>query len=112
MAGEEQLIDALDVRCVKRLESLLKNDIVVAVRCTVVTMMPCLACSHAQRGFLFSPLAFPGRGGFRLRPTRVEFWEGQPSRLHDRIVYTLDSDGTGGGGEGNAETWSIKRLQP
>lgn len=53
----------------------------------------------------------PHWGGFRLRPTRVEFWEGQPSRLHDRIVYTLDSDGTEGG-EGNAETWSIKRLQP
>jgi len=37
------------------------------------------------------------RGGFRLRPTRVEFWEGQPSRLHDRFVYSIASGDTKGG---------------
>lgn len=57
------------------------------------------------------------RGGFRLRPTRVEFWEGQPSRLHDRFVYSLTESGTkgegGGEGEGaNSEAWTITRLQP
>lgn len=49
-----------------------------------------------------------GRGGFRLRPTRVEFWEGQPSRLHDRFVYSLTSEA--GGEEG--EAWTVTRLQP
>eukprot|EP00903_Cladosiphon_okamuranus_P010934 g10327.t1 len=59
----------------------------------------------------------PHWGGFRLRPTRVEFWEGQPSRLHDRFVYSLADGGTkgeGGGesGEANSEAWTVTRLQP
>ena len=40
-------------------------------------------------------------GGYILRPTRIEFWQGRPSRLHDRIVYEL---------EGNA--WKLSRLAP
>lgn len=43
----------------------------------------------------------PHWGGFRVVPDRIEFWQGRPSRLHDRIVYTLDS------GE-----WRIARLSP
>ncbi|WP_353828982.1 pyridoxamine 5'-phosphate oxidase [Agromyces sp. SYSU T0242] len=42
-------------------------------------------------------------GGYRLRPTRVEFWQGRTSRLHDRLVYTR---ATARGG------WRIERLQP
>jgi pyridoxamine 5'-phosphate oxidase len=38
-----------------------------------------------------------------LRPTRVEFWQGRPSRLHDRLVYELLPDG---------HTWEISRLAP
>ncbi len=40
-------------------------------------------------------------GGYRLHPTDIEFWQGRPSRLHDRIHYRLD------GGE-----WKITRLAP
>ena len=40
-------------------------------------------------------------GGYRLRATEVEFWQGRPSRLHDRIHYKLD-DGI----------WQITRLAP
>jgi pyridoxamine 5'-phosphate oxidase len=41
-------------------------------------------------------------GGFRLTPTRIEFWENRPSRLHDRIAYDRLPDGS----------WTIKRLAP
>lgn len=41
-------------------------------------------------------------GGFRLVPQRIEFWQGRRSRFHDRIVYTLQADGS----------WMRQRLQP
>jgi pyridoxamine 5'-phosphate oxidase len=40
-------------------------------------------------------------GGYRLKPDRIEFWQGRPGRLHDRIQYLL---------EGNI--WLISRLAP
>jgi pyridoxamine 5'-phosphate oxidase len=44
----------------------------------------------------------PHWGGFRLIPDRMEFWQGRPSRLHDRFVYVLD-------GSGN---WTASRINP
>jgi pyridoxamine 5'-phosphate oxidase len=41
-------------------------------------------------------------GGYRVRPTRVEFWQGGAHRLHDRFLYTRQED----------ETWTIEQLQP
>lgn len=41
-------------------------------------------------------------GGFRLVPTRYEFWQGRPSRLHDRIALTRQADGS----------WARARLSP
>ena len=43
----------------------------------------------------------PYWGGFVLRPGTVEFWQGRPSRLHDRFLYTK-----------SGETWRIDRLSP
>jgi pyridoxamine 5'-phosphate oxidase len=41
-------------------------------------------------------------GGYRLMPAIIEFWQGRPNRLHDRIQYTLEEDGS----------WKIERLAP
>lgn len=41
-------------------------------------------------------------GGYRLIPDRWEFWQGRPSRLHDRLVYVRQDDGR----------WAIQRLAP
>lgn len=41
-------------------------------------------------------------GGFILQPDEIEFWQGRPMRLHDRIVFFKDSDGK----------WTKKRLAP
>jgi pyridoxamine 5'-phosphate oxidase len=43
----------------------------------------------------------PHWGGFRLLPEAFEFWQGRPSRLHDRITYTRAG-----------EAWEIGRLSP
>lgn len=44
----------------------------------------------------------PFWGGYRVAPTEWEFWQGRPSRLHDRLMYTLDVHGG----------WTIARLSP
>jgi pyridoxamine 5'-phosphate oxidase len=46
----------------------------------------------------------PHWSGFRVVPDRVEFWQGRPSRLHERDVYTRDPDAPGG--------WRTGQLYP
>jgi pyridoxamine 5'-phosphate oxidase len=41
-------------------------------------------------------------GGYLVTPVIIEFWQGRPGRLHDRIQYTLSDDGN----------WKIERLAP
>ena len=43
----------------------------------------------------------PHWGGFRIRPVTIEFWQGHPARLHDRIVYRRSDD-----------RWMVNRLYP
>ena len=43
----------------------------------------------------------PEWGGYRVAPEVVEFWQGRPSRMHDRLVYRRDGDG-----------WTTERLAP
>jgi pyridoxamine 5'-phosphate oxidase len=44
----------------------------------------------------------PHWGGYIVKPVVIEFWQGRPSRLHDRVQYTLDESGG----------WKIERLAP
>jgi len=41
-------------------------------------------------------------GGFLVKPVSIEFWQGRPNRLHDRLRYTLE----------NEIDWKIERLAP
>ncbi len=45
----------------------------------------------------------PQWGGYRLVPARIEFWQGRPSRLHDRLVFARDGEGS---------PWRLERLSP
>ncbi len=45
-------------------------------------------------------------GGWLIRPTTIEFWQGRPSRLHDRLRYR------GSGALDDASAWTIERLAP
>lgn len=44
----------------------------------------------------------PHWGGYRVKPVKAEFWQGRPSRMHDRILYTKQPD----------SNWKIERLAP
>ncbi len=57
--------------------------------------------SFAER-FGETPPRPPHWGGYRVVPETIEFWQGRPSRLHDRILYTRES----------GALWRISRLSP
>jgi pyridoxamine 5'-phosphate oxidase len=48
-----------------------------------------------------SPARPPYWGGYRVQPTSLEFWQGRPSRLHDRLLYTRENG-----------AWNRARLAP
>ncbi|GLC39111.1 hypothetical protein PLESTB_000006300 [Pleodorina starrii] len=47
----------------------------------------------------------PHWGGYLIRPTSIEFWQGRPSRLHDRIRFRRAAPS-------DSEAWVMERLQP
>lgn len=56
-----------------------------------------------EEKFHQSPITRPPHwGGYRLTPHLIEFWQGRPSRLHDRLQYRLQPSGT----------WKMERLAP
>lgn len=63
-----------------------------------------LVANAAKYGaqFLLNPPRPPHWGGYRLKPDNWQFWQGRKSRLHDRLRYTVRSDGT----------WLRERLAP
>lgn len=70
---------------------------VIEGRSTIVTR----AAEYGLRLGLNPPRP-PHWGGYRLKPDYWEFWQGRASRLHDRIAYRLQPDGT----------WLKQRLAP
>jgi pyridoxamine 5'-phosphate oxidase len=59
--------------------------------------------AELQKRFDGKPVPLPDYwGGFRVVPHAIEFWQGRPSRLHDRLLYTRNAEGA----------WTIQRLSP
>lgn len=57
--------------------------------------------AEADRMHGDTPARPPHWGGYRLLPDAIEFWQGRPNRLHDRLLYTRAAGG-----------WTITRLAP
>jgi len=68
----------------------------IASRAVLVANAAKVAARHG-----LSPPRPPHWGGYRLVPDRWEFWQGRPSRLHDRVRYSLE-----------AGRWVRQRLAP
>lgn len=59
---------------------------------------------YFQKKYKDNPPRPENWGGFILKPKYFEFWQGRPSRLHDRFSYTKDNE--------NTDSWIINRLFP
>ena len=70
----------------------------VADRAALETRYAELSAQHAGQ---VVPLP-PFWGGYRVKPECIEFWQGRPSRLHDRLLYLRQADGS----------WARSRLSP
>lgn len=76
-----------------------------ATQSTVLPSREALDEAYAEvaRRFAHAPIVRPSTwGGYIVAPSQIEFWQGRPSRLHDRLLYTRQHDGT----------WSRVRLAP
>lgn len=61
------------------------------------------SAAEIERRFEGQPIPCPPNwGGYRFNPDQVEFWQGRPSRLHDRLQYLRNGQGA----------WRLERLAP
>jgi pyridoxamine 5'-phosphate oxidase len=75
-----------------------RQSSVIAARSVIEEEMKRIEAEHPGEDI---PLP-PNWGGYVLAPQTVEFWQGRPSRLHDRLRYSRATDGA----------WKIERLAP
>ncbi len=75
----------------------------VASRAVLDTRLAEAAAAHDH-----APQRPPFWGGYRVVPHAVEFWQGRPSRMHDRLLYRREPAPPKAGGDG----WSTVRLAP
>lgn len=62
--------------------------------------------TEIEQRFAGQPIpAPPNWGGYRIRPSAVEFWQGRPGRLHDRILFRTEDPADG-------SPWTRERLAP
>jgi pyridoxamine 5'-phosphate oxidase len=72
---------------------------VISDRGSLEALFARFRADHADDSAIPRP---PNWGGFRVVPERIEFWQGRPSRLHDRLRFRRDADGA----------WILERLAP
>jgi pyridoxamine 5'-phosphate oxidase len=75
-----------------------KQSTVVADRASLEQELRTVETRFANREVELPPYW----GGYVLDPSRIEFWQGRPNRLHDRLQYSREPDGS----------WRIERLSP